>query len=111
LDRGTGKVTPSRKQERAAAKRFQGRITPASGSRHLKGDVLSRRFLIECKTTSKRSIALNRDWIDKMIEYTSGDGRIPILEIEFQESATHSRRLLYVVCADDFDFLVEDCLQ
>lgn len=75
----------SRQQEKKAAKRTGGRLTPGSGNQPgAKGDV---RVLgsarIECKCTTAMSFRLKLEDLMK-IERAGESGENPILEIEFQ---------------------------
>jgi hypothetical protein len=62
----------SSKQEKYVAKKFNGKVQPNSGATpFLKGDVvIGSDWLVECKThtTSKKSITIKKDWLDKLEE-------------------------------------------
>ena len=58
----------SKKQEEAVAKAVGGRRTPNSGATPWsKGDILSDKFAIECKTktSASESISIKKDWFTK----------------------------------------------
>lgn len=67
------KPTPTRKmsekQEKSVAKATGGDRTPNSGATDFggKGDVLTKEFLIECKTkmTDSKSISIQKEWLEK----------------------------------------------
>ena len=59
----------SNKQEKAVAKAIDGRKVANSGATPFsKGDVVSKDWLIECKTTTatcKASFSIKKEWLDK----------------------------------------------
>ena len=58
----------SSRQEKSVAKAVGGRQTANSGATDFqKGDVVSDKFLLECKTKTKDSdsIAIKKEWLDK----------------------------------------------
>lgn len=58
----------SKIQERRVSKANQGKVQPNSGATMFaKGDVVTKRFLIECKTRigEQSSITLKKEWFDK----------------------------------------------
>lgn len=84
----------SQAQEKRAAKRVGGRVTPASGAGVVKGDVEVRgKLRMECKFTRSSSYVLKRDLLEK-IEKEALAGEQPAFEIEFQDVQPHKR---YVV--------------
>ena len=105
-------MLPPRRQEHGLAKMLRGRTTPASGATPArKGDVQTGKnagyFMAEAKTTSKDSMTLKREWLEKVLCDTVGDGRTPIIEIEFQATPTRPVHRFYLVDAADVDeFLV-----
>jgi Holliday junction resolvase len=70
------------KQEKKVAHIANGFTVPGSGSGRFKGDVQSRDFKIECKTTTKDSIRLSATWLEKIASEALNDGRYPVLAIE-----------------------------
>lgn len=85
----------SRQQEKRAAKRTGGKLTPGSGNQPgAKGDVrVMGSVRIECKCTTAESFRLKLEDLMK-IERAGESGENPILEIEFQ--GVHPKRR-YVV--------------
>lgn len=79
----------SDKQERRVAKRTGGRRQPGSGSQaHSKGDVKAGKIdpiLIECKTTNKKSIRVEKKWLVKITREASAQQRDPVLVASFPE--------------------------
>ena len=85
-------LTPSHKrapkQEAAAAKRLGGRVTPASGSRDVKGDVRVRSLLrLECKTTKNQSFSVTREMVRKIEEAALSAGEMPAIIVEFNDGS------------------------
>lgn len=68
-DKPTPTRAMSKKQEQAVEKAVGGRRTANSGATDFggKGDVLTKKFLLECKTkmTSSESISLKKEWFTK----------------------------------------------
>ena len=101
-------MTESRRQEWEFQKRHGGRVTPASGATPtIKGDWQDRVRVVECKTTGKDSIALQREWLKKLLLDTAGDGRIPAVEVEFQPTERSARYRAYVIPEDAFERWME----
>ena len=76
----------SDKQERRVARRTGGRRQPGSGSQeHSKGDVKTDPILIECKTTNKKSIRVEKNWLVKISREASAQQRDPVLVASFPE--------------------------
>jgi Holliday junction resolvase len=70
-------------QEKVAAKRYGGRTKPGSGSSPLsKGDVQTRAFLMEMKGTIHQSLSIKAEWLEKITQEASYEGRYPALEIK-----------------------------
>lgn len=60
-----------------------GRVQLGSGSKSFhKGDVLSDKFLVECKTTDKASMSVKLEWLVKILEEATDKGRIAALQID-----------------------------
>lgn len=76
--------------ERRIAKQGGGRKVPGSGNREMKQDVYEDKWLIQCKSTNKRSLSIKLDdllglKIDAMMR-----GRLPRFEFELYDGAeTH----------------------
>lgn len=76
----------AKKQEREAAKRLKGRVTPGSGSGIVKGDVRVMRVArIECKTTKNKSFPVTLELIRKIEEAALSGGEAPVLLVGFND--------------------------
>jgi len=74
------------KQEKEWATRLpEGECVPGSGSGSRKGDVTSRVFRLECKTTSKQSFSVTREMVEKIEEAALAHGQVPALIVEFND--------------------------
>jgi outer membrane biosynthesis protein TonB len=61
----------SDRHEKAVAKSLNAKVQTSSGSSaFLKGDVVSRKCLVECKTaeTEKKSFCIKKEWLEKIDE-------------------------------------------
>lgn len=58
----------SNRQERKIARQFDGKQTANSGAGFIKGDILTRNFLIEAKTTTKeiKTFPVKEEWLKKL---------------------------------------------
>ena len=68
----------SNKQEKAVAKKVNGKQTANSGAtKFSKGDVTAENWLIECKTSIKQksSFSIKREWLDKNKEEAFAMGK------------------------------------
>ena len=75
-----------RKVERNLAKGLGGRLTPASGASHSKGDLKVGAFLVESKATEQRSISMKLDWLQKIQAEATAVGREAALAVSFTTS-------------------------
>lgn len=92
-------IIKSRRQEKRLAKKLGGRVQPGSGSGSVnKADVISKSYLCECKTTSKRQYIITLDMLEKLELEAARIGKEPLFEIEI------SGKRFYVVRESDFDF-------
>lgn len=77
----------SDKHEKRTAKKLSATTQTSSGSSDfLKGDVVSNKCLIECKTamTEKKSFSIKKEWLDKIDEQCFSMGKkYPILAFDF----------------------------
>ncbi len=76
----------SDKQESTVAKLLSGKKVAGSGSPHFcGGDVKTKSFLIECKTTTtpKKSFSIKKDWLEK-VEQERMDLQMPYSALAFQ---------------------------
>lgn len=97
----------SRKQEQELADRIGGDTTPASGAKHIKGDVrLQRVVRLECKTTTKKSFSVTREMLDKIQNAACGAGEIPAFVVEFLDG-TRSAGEFVVLPSYALDYLVD----
>lgn len=92
---GKGKGNPfkttARRQERNVAKQIGGKRVPLSGGGEIKGDVITRDVLVECKTghtldaSGEKQIVFKKDWLLKMKKEAESEGRsIAFLEFRFK---------------------------
>lgn len=92
--------------EKETARVFSGKRQPASGSmpsKFLKGDVKSSKFVVEVKTTSKKSYSLNIAAWNKIREIANVNARIPVMRITLADGSDRPRTI-YVIS----DELMED---
>lgn len=77
----------SQKQEKSVAKKFNARLTAASGALWgMKGDVRSDKYLIECKTTEKDYYTLTSKVWEKIQEEAIQDHmRTPLMVIDLKD--------------------------
>ena len=78
----------SQKQEKSVAKKFNARLTAASGALWgMKGDVRSDKYLIECKTTEKDYYTLTAKVWEKIQEEAIQDHmRTPLMMIDLKDT-------------------------
>lgn len=78
----------SQKQEKSVAKKFNARLTAASGALWgMKGDVRSDKYLIECKTTEKDFYTLTAKVWEKIQEEAIQDHmRTPLMVIDLKDT-------------------------
>jgi hypothetical protein len=73
-----------RASETRLAKELAGRARPASGAMEgAKGDIDLGDVLMEAKSTTGLSMALNRDWLLKIAHEARSEGKYPALAISF----------------------------
>lgn len=78
------RLRASKRQEGATAERVDGKTTPGSGSQwHSKGDVVTKYWLIENKTTVTSEYGLKVSTLRKVVAEAALEGKTPALEIEF----------------------------
>lgn len=75
-------------QEKRIAKKIGGNRSKGSGGSTCKSDCFSKVVRIECKTTSKESIRLDKDWLIKIKKEASETNREPCLAIQFDDLRT-----------------------
>ena len=74
------------KQEKRIATELGGRLTPASGAGPIKGDVQTDDYIIEAKTTTKKSYAVTTTTLKKLEQQSHLQSKKPALFIQFEES-------------------------
>lgn len=83
----------SDKQEKRTAKNLGAKVQTSSGSSaFLKGDVVSEKCLIECKTseTVKKSVSVKKEWLDKIDEQCFAMGKkYPVLAFDFGDGENY----------------------
>jgi hypothetical protein len=90
-------------QERKAAARVGGQLTPASGALNEDGDLRAfHQLRVECKRTETGVFRLNQRVWSKLVKGARGAGEIPILEVEL--AAPHGTWRIYVVPEGDLPF-------
>lgn len=96
----------SSKQEKSVAKVVSGKTTPNSGATPwVKGDVVTNKFLIECKTatTEKQSFSIPKKWLEKMSDEAFATGKsYSALAFDYGDGVQH-----YVISEKLFKKLVE----
>ena len=84
----------SKKQEKRVAKNLGGKTVSNSGATPFdKGDVLTKRYLVECKTSikDKNSVSIKRDWLEKAKEEAFAMGKsAPILVFDFGDGKDYA---------------------
>jgi hypothetical protein len=94
-----------RKAERKTAKRLNMRQTPASGAAIAKGDMQTREFLVEAKSTTRASVVLQHDWLAKIADEAAVTGRTPALSLSFVAQSGKPHRHGAWVAIREVDFL------
>lgn len=76
----------SRIQEKSVAKDLKGRVTVASGAKWFqKSDVLTEKYRVECKTTSKDRYVISSDVWEKIKDEALSSGLIPLLVVDLSD--------------------------
>jgi len=79
--------------ERRIARLFQGKRIPLSGSlSSMPGDVITDRFLIECKlrgSSGKKQIAIEKVWLKKIEKAAHIQNRIPLLVFKYKNDKSY----------------------
>lgn len=76
----------ARRHQDRVAEALVGRVQPASGAFvGAKGDVITRFFKVECKTTQFRSMSVKSEWLSKLFIEAEQEGQLPALALEFQQ--------------------------
>ena len=77
----------SDKQEKQLAKQFEGKITPGSGSKRIKGDVHTKEELIEAKTTAKTQYTVKLKDLQKLSIQADEVNKTPVFVIKLTDEA------------------------
>lgn len=73
-----------RKSEKRLAKKLSARARPASGAMlGAKGDIEAGQALVECKSTTGRSISVEHSWLGKIAAEARAEGKTPVLTLSF----------------------------
>ena len=98
------------KQEEEWAKRGNGRLTPGSGNKTIKGDVREYRGVLrlECKTTANNSFSVTRQMVRKLEESALAHGEVPAIIIEFLREDGQPAHELAIVPTYVLDMLGEE---
>lgn len=76
----------AKKQEKEAAKRLRGQLTPASGAGVVKGDVrIKKKIRIECKTTKNKSFPVTLELLRKIEQAGLEGGEACALLVGFND--------------------------
>ena len=98
------------RQERAWAKKGNGKLTPGSGNKTIKGDVQGYRGVVrlECKTTRNNSFSVTRKLVKQIEESALAHGEVPAIIIEFIGEDGRPQHELAVVPTYVLDMLGEE---
>ncbi|MEJ6846783.1 hypothetical protein V3589_11260 [Sinorhizobium fredii] len=76
--------SPGRASEKRIGQALSGKLRPASGALPgAKGDIELSNVLMEAKSTTRASIAINLDWLLKIAAEARAEGRSPALTVSF----------------------------
>lgn len=99
----------SKRQEQRVATRTGGRRVPGSGCvPGMKGDVDSRFRLLECKTTAKKSIRIEQQWLTKITREAGMKMKTPGLVFSFPDMPSDVEQDWVIVPMRDFTALLRD---
>ncbi len=94
--------------EDRVTKRTKGTKQKASGAKLLhKGDVLSGRYLVEAKTSGKKSIRVSQGWLEKISNHAAQINKIPALALGFPNMSIPFDRDWVMVPMKEFVKLTE----
>lgn len=97
------------KQEKELARNMRGRLTPASGSREIKGDVRVKGVIrVEAKTTKNKSFSVTSEMIDKIEAAAIGAAEMPIIVVEFNDGFGRKLREVAVVPMYSLQTLIDN---
>lgn len=69
------------------AKELDGRLTPASGALAIKGDVSTRDYLVECKTTAKTQYVVKLADLEEHYRQADAEGKAALFVIDLHDEA------------------------
>jgi len=76
----------ARRHQDRVAEALVGKVQPASGAVvGYKGDVVTRFFKVECKTTGRKSMSIKSDWLTKLFIEAEQEQQLPAMALEFQQ--------------------------
>lgn len=79
------------KAEKKTSKRLQGQLTPASGALpHAKGDFKTGGFLVENKSTNKKSLSFKLEWFRKISKEAVSQSLYPAVSTQFVDDHGNS---------------------
>ena len=99
----------SDRQELAVANALGGHRTPMSGaSNFYKGDVVTKDWMIECKTqtTEKKSFSIKKDWLEKATEEAFSTDKSHVA-LAFNFGGEDQSQNFYVICEKDMKYLID----
>jgi len=90
------------KQEKRLSEKLGAKLTPQSGAQDTSpGDMILGNYIIESKSTSKKSISLKQEWLNQLKQSPINYKKIPTLILEF------SKQEKYVILDfDDFQRII-----
>lgn len=95
--------------ENRVAKKTKGTKQKASGAKLLhKGDVLSGKYLVEAKTSGKKSIRVNQSWLEKISAEAMQTNKIPALALGFPNMSIPHDRDWVLIPMKEFVKLTEE---
>lgn len=102
----------SERQEKSVAKKIGGKVVPNSGAAtFVAGDVITKQFLIECKTKTKdsKSFTIKEDWLIKNEEEAFAMGKNnSALCFDFGPSANKRYYVISESLFQTLQFFMED---
>lgn len=97
------------KQEKDAAKTFNGKRTIGSGNKPMhKGDIKSKTFLVEAKSTTSRSWTFKAEWLEKISDEAMGYSRVPAMHLHFDDVRSDCEKRWVLLPESFFKKMMED---
>lgn len=72
------------KNEKGLAEKLNIKLVKNSGAGIQKGDLKTNKLMLELKQTSKNSISIKKEWLDKLFKEATTEGKEPVLIIDIQ---------------------------